>query len=313
MSNQVMQVGPSWRGLAAIKRLMVFGDSYSAVGAPIEAPRTAAHPLGVPFPGPGCFTDYDNARHRSRPNWVGHFITQYAPEPRYRDIAGIQAQYPGYTQEQDPAYARDPLLVYDYARGGKTIPEVISQIEDQFLPRLGKWCRTQPAEGAGKGGDAAKVWTSENALFVTWVGINDCAFGSTREAREEAFQQLFAAQDDLYQAGARNFVFIDVPHINRMPISHKDRSERYDEYNAMLAAHARRFATAHPDATVLLFSSARTLDRVLDDPDIFGFPQGDAREPFSTIWTDQLHPTSAVHDVFAMDIADFLYGVGASM
>ncbi|KAI5888383.1 uncharacterized protein SCHCODRAFT_02053308 [Schizophyllum commune H4-8] len=350
MSNQVMQVGPSWRGLAAIKRLMVFGDSYSAVGAPIEAPRTAAHPLGVPFPGPGCFTDYDNARHRSRPNWVGHFITQYAPEPRYRDIAGIQAQYPGYTQEQDPAYARDPLLVYDYARGGKTIPEVISQIEDQFLPRLGKWCRTQPAEGAGKGGDAAKVWTSENALFVTWVGINDCAFGSTREAREEAFQQLFAAQDDLYQAGARNFVFIDVPHINRspagefpisldptsslkplhiqlpsihsledysnhlpVPISHKDRSERYDEYNAMLAAHARRFATAHPDATVLLFSSARTLDRVLDDPDIFGFPQGDAREPFSTIWTDQLHPTSAVHDVFAMDIADFLYGVGASM
>ncbi|KAL1685207.1 hypothetical protein GGG16DRAFT_129548 [Schizophyllum commune] len=315
MSNQVIQVGPSWRGLAVIKRLVVFGDSYSAVGAPIETPRTATHPLGVPFPGPGCFTDYDSARGRGRPNWVGHFITTYAPEPRYRDITSIQENYPGYAQEQDPAYERDPLLVYDYARGGKTIPDVISQIEDQFLPRLGQWHRPQPAEGAGQGGDAAKVWTSANALFVTWVGINDCAFRSTREAREEAFQRLFAAQDDLYQVGARNFVFIDVPHINRspaVPISHKDKSERYDDYNGMLIAHARQFATAHPDATVLLFSSARTLDRILDDPDIFDLPPGDVREPFSSIWTDQLHPTSAVHDVFAMDIAEFLKGVSAS-
>ena len=119
----------------------------------------------MPFPGPGCFTDYDSARGRGRPNWVGHFITTYAPEPRYRDITSIQENYPGYAQEQDPAYERDPLLVYDYARGGKTIPDVISQIEDQFLPRLGQWHRPQPAEGAGQGGDAAKVWTSANALF----------------------------------------------------------------------------------------------------------------------------------------------------
>ena len=82
--------------------------------------------------------------------------------------------------------------------------------------------------------------------------------------------------------------------------------------SASLNTLARQFATARPDATVLLFSSARTLDRILDDPDIFDLPPGDVREPFSSIWTDQLHPTSAVHDVFAMDIAEFLNGVSAS-
>ncbi|KAL1741299.1 hypothetical protein HDZ31DRAFT_45745 [Schizophyllum fasciatum] len=318
MSNVVLQIGPSWCGLATIKRLVIFGDSYSAVGAPIDTPRTATQPLGVPFPGPGCFTDYDGTRRRQAPNWVGHFLVTYAPEPRFRDLEfdPNAPEKPGRAQAQDPAYERDPVLVYDYARGGKMVADVVSQIVDQFLPLLGAWRRERAAEGSGKGGDAAKEWTSENALFVTWVGINDCAFASTRDAREAAFQQLFAAQDELYRAGARNFLFIDVPHINRspaVPLSHKDKSERYDEWNEMLLAHARQFAVAHPDATILLFSSARTLDRILDDPDVFGFPAGDVREPFGSIWRDQLHPTGAVHDIFAMDIAEFLGGVAAGV
>ncbi|TRM62254.1 hypothetical protein BD626DRAFT_498650 [Schizophyllum amplum] len=303
MSNTVIQVRPSWPGLAGIKRLVVFGDSYSAVGAPVNSVRSATNPLGPPFPGPGCFTDYDETSKKSRPNWVGHFITKYAPEPRYKSGLPIE--------QQDPSFARDPLLVYDYARGGHSISDVLMQITDQFLRELRDCHRERPE---GNGPDSAKVWTSMNALFVTWVGINDCARAATPEAREEAFKELFEAETALYAAGARNFLFIDVPHINRspaVPLSHGDKSERYEDWNKMLLDHCQRFASVHADATVLLFSSASSLNRILDNPETFGFPPGDVREPYSTIWTDQLHPTGAVHDVFAKDVSEFLGAVAA--
>ena len=36
--------------------------------------------------------------------------------------------------------------------------------------------------------------------------------------------------------------------------------------NAALLARAQTFAKEHPDATVLIFSSARVIDSILDDP-----------------------------------------------
>ncbi|EEB92908.1 hypothetical protein MPER_08510, partial [Moniliophthora perniciosa FA553] len=56
-------------------------------------------------------------------NWVGHLITQYAPEPRYN---------PNRAAVQD-AYREKPLLVYDYAVGGDTMSGVQFQIDSCFL------------------------------------------------------------------------------------------------------------------------------------------------------------------------------------
>jgi len=108
--------------------LVFSGDSYSSVGYSYDAPPpTESQPLGVSFPG-------QTYNERGLPNWVGHMITTYAPEPRFvpflketeRDVRGLESA----------------LLVYSYAEGGSTMENVREQIQYSFLPAVqveGSW------------------------------------------------------------------------------------------------------------------------------------------------------------------------------
>ncbi|KAI4525060.1 hypothetical protein K525DRAFT_266440 [Schizophyllum commune Loenen D] len=371
-SNEIVQVTSSWPGLQNIKRLIIFGASYCAIGNPPSGtPRSADLPFGIPFPGWGIWTDRDPATSKPRPNWVGYLISSYWPEPRYRppqDAAwagdGSSAEPVGGSSaglrirpieaegstgqpanrphglrsfarnlrpvpiiqstdsasppspspsQQDPAYARDPLLVFDYAKGGHRVPDVLRQIRQKFFPELGGWRREEAPASIEDDPNAWRMWTSRNTLFVTWVGINDCAFipRHSPELCEEHLDKLFAGQHDLYLAGARNFMLVDVPHIDRTPAAKPTPtpSPVFPAWNAALLARAQIFAKEHPDATILIFSSARVIDSILDDPDVYGLPPSNVRKANGAIWMDRLHPTSAVHDVLAKEMTEFLGGV----
>ena len=84
-------------------------------GNSIEHP-TALLPLGVQFPG---YTHLGEAL----PNWVGHLISKYCPEPRFNPDGA-----------QKEAWLQSPLLVYDYARRGDTVDGIQRQISSVFLP-----------------------------------------------------------------------------------------------------------------------------------------------------------------------------------
>lgn len=124
------------------------------------------------------------------------------------------------------------LLVYNFAKNGQTIKGVQAQVSSEFFKR-----------------SSSIPWTPENSLFggfhpfcgrqtrlsdgdlVTWVGINDLAyqptdlfFVSTTEYfyrsisdPAPALRRLFGLQDQLYEHGARNFCYIDVPPMDRSP------------------------------------------------------------------------------------------------
>ncbi|CAL1704185.1 unnamed protein product [Somion occarium] len=113
-----------------------------------------------------------------KPNWVGYLITEFAP---------------GHA-----------MLVYDYAVGGDRVNGVVSQIQRHFIPKVGQKPDWAP-------------WSSDDTLFITWVGINDCAFIATEKNIRDSMDKLFEQQDHLYVLGARNFLFIDVPPIHRSP------------------------------------------------------------------------------------------------
>ena len=105
--------------------LLVFsGDSYSSVGFSYDSsPPTASQPLGVSFPG-------ETYNEPGLPNWVGHLITKYAPEPRF---------IPSLTEtEHDIRSLESSLLVYDYAEGGSRMENVREQIRYSFLPTIAK-------------------------------------------------------------------------------------------------------------------------------------------------------------------------------
>jgi len=217
------------------------------------------------------------------PNWVGHLITKCSES----------------SDEANPNDRGSSIVVFDYAIGGQTVSGVKNQIERKFIPHVGK----QPG------------WTAEDALFVTWVGINDLAYTSEPSPQLEA---LFKSEELLYDAGARNFLFIDVPPIDRSPavLQFRNPSDsspipRYNDWNIALRSSLSSFASGHADATILLFSSHATFSRVLDDPVGHDFPEVNAaRKAGKGIWMDHLHPTSKMHQWVAKYLAAFLGSVG---
>ncbi|OBZ75362.1 Thermolabile hemolysin [Grifola frondosa] len=206
------------------------------------------------------------------PNWVGHLVTEYSLHTH--------------------------LLVYDYAVGGDTVSGVRKQVQVKFLPHVGAKPHWAP-------------WVASNTLFVTWVGINDCAWGDETIVKNSVMS-LFGEQETLYNAGARNFLFIDVPPINRTPIGYQiskhelDSGRIYETWNTLLRESIVQFSSTHHDITTFLFSSWDTFTRVLDDPMAHGFPPDDATLQHSSIWFDHLHPSSKMHDWIAHDVAKFL-------
>ncbi|KIL69811.1 carbohydrate esterase family 16 protein [Amanita muscaria Koide BX008] len=284
--STVIQLGSHWPTFAGIKYLVIFGDSYSSVYYDLAQTNVpdALQPLGVTYPGI-TWNEVD------KPNWVGHLIAEDCPGHRYRPFHDETGQ--------DLQYMSSPLLVYDYARGGDTIAGVQHQIRTAFLPKVGQKPSWAP-------------WSAKTSLFVTWVGINDCALSTNHSS---AMDKLLKLHEELYEAGARNFMFVDVPPINRSPaypVAFSD-TDRYIKWNLSLKETIKTFGSGHDDVTILLYSSFALFTTLLDNPDGYGFPPSDVRKGGGSIWFDHLHPTSRVHKFLSQDIGEFLSSVGKEL
>jgi len=288
--SEIYNISHTWKEFSTIRRLVIFGDSYSSVDIhQSKVGPDANNPLGIPFPGV-TWNEPD------RPNWVGHLITKYCPEPRYRPNEAALYGCPVGDEEAQATWTKSPLLVHDYAKGGDRVPGVKYQIRDLFLPGVGK----KPAWAA---------WTECETLFVTWVGINDCAYLNI-ESVQDVVDSLLSVQQDLYDAGARNFLFIDLPTIHRTPAVTSNMEavvvKKFQIWNKALRSGAQQFAKDHPDTTVLLFSSFEAFDTILNKPEAHGFDPGDLKRSGGSIWMDNIHPTSKVHDHLAHYLTAFL-------
>ncbi|CCM04610.1 uncharacterized protein FIBRA_06792 [Fibroporia radiculosa] len=207
------------------------------------------------------------------PNWVGHLITKYL--------------------------SHGSVLVYDYAVGGDTVRGVSTQVRAGFLPGAGQKPTWAP-------------WSSTDALFITWIGINDCGFGG-KEQIQKSINKLFEEQEELFSVGARNFLFIDIPPVHVSPTCQSLRKRRgeaashiFEFWNSELRSRISVFSTSHPAATVMLFSSWDTFMRILNDPISHGFEKEDIAKSRGSFWVDHLHPTTKVHDWIAKDLYEFL-------
>ncbi|KAJ6629304.1 hypothetical protein B0H10DRAFT_2160475 [Mycena sp. CBHHK59/15] len=266
--SNVFSTGPSWTGFEALKYLVIFGASYCDVGYHDEFLYSVA-PVSTREQPLGVEFPGETYAEPGQPNWVGHLITNHSPNPN--------------------------LLVYNYAKGGSRVAQVKDQVQSMFRYHLGEKPDWAP-------------WTSSDTLFLTWVGINDAAYGSDHA---DNMEKLFQVQEILYETGARNFLFINVPQCTDLPpqvitaLKGRDGVSHIN-WNTELKKSAAHFSEAHPDTTVMIFSSWDTFTTVLDDPIAHGFPAADVLKPARSIWVDHLHPTSKMHDFIARDIAGFL-------
>ncbi len=180
-------------------------------------------------------------------------------------------------------YNESQLLTYNLAYGGATVdsalvapylPTVLSvaqQIENEFFPTYG----SSPAIAPWKGSDT---------LFGVFIGINDVgnSYGRGAAATKVLNNEIFAVYEGLiemlYNIGARNFLFLNVPPVDRSPLTsgqgaasqalEKADIEAFNDKIGDLADHLK---DAHSDVNIFTVDTNKLFTEVLDKPS--SFPQ----------------------------------------
>ncbi|EKM55245.1 carbohydrate esterase family 16 protein [Phanerochaete carnosa HHB-10118-sp] len=222
--------------------LFTFGDSYTTDGFNISA--------GVNSPNPG-FTSSNG------PNWVEFLGGTYnVTNTKVFNLASGGATI-------------DAALVAPYLPTVLSIVDQVSQFETHLADK---------PEGA--------QWSSDNSLFAFWIGINDVgnSYAWTNVTSQSEFHhvlmsRLFSQVEELYDSGARSFLFLTVPPTNRAPLILEQGSTAVskisaalDDYNAQLAANVQAFRDAHRDLDqAAVFDARPVFNLLLDNADALGF------------------------------------------
>ena len=125
----------------------------------------------------------------------------------------------------------------------------------------------------------------------------------------------------LYGKGARSFLLLTVPPIDRAPLFYAQGrtvtngvSASVKDYNKQLAQRAKKFAATNRGSSVLVYDTSKVFNTILNNADELGFvnatgyadpyangtpsqtTQVDGYAPVSSyFWLNSLHPGFAVH------------------
>ncbi|KAH8197842.1 hypothetical protein TruAng_007989 [Truncatella angustata] len=234
-------------------------------------------------------------------------------------------------------YNKNNTWTYDFAQSGATIDvdvqasaqlvDVDGQIADQFLPIY-----------ASQSG----FYTGPSSLFGIWIGINDIYNSfllqdSTKNAALIA--RLRELVVELYDAGARNFIFLNMPPLERAPkvTGSSAAATRIPimkttvgDYNARLWKLARSVNHDLGYTTVFYYDVNTLFNSIIDDPSQFvetsiykdttsfcsayknGTPGWNTKydeceyAANEYLWTNNFHPSQPAHQLLAKEIGDML-------
>ncbi|KAG8942838.1 hypothetical protein FRC04_003469 [Tulasnella sp. 424] len=241
--------------------------------------------------------------------------------------------YPGYTacgsvtnwiDEMIVSYNESYLYAYNFAYGGATIDAnivapytstVLSMTDqmNEFLDNVASHPSYAP-------------WTSANSIFSFFIGINDVSgtwyqdWGNWTAFTPTLMDAYFALVQKAYNAGARNFLFINVPCVERSPyaLSLGDADSvtiplgtAIDGYNAELINRVNAFKANNTGVTAWIYDSNTRLGLILDNPTAYGFQDNSTYGSATNLaWCNDFHVSPGVHHYFAQDIHGVLSGSG---
>ncbi|KAF1845420.1 carbohydrate esterase family 16 protein [Cucurbitaria berberidis CBS 394.84] len=297
----------AWSGWKNVKHFFVFGDSYTQTGFDVNGTQpNLSNPFGNP-PYPGWTSS-------NGPNWVGFLTT---------------------------TYNTSALLTYNLAYGGATVdsalvtpykPTVLSlkdQVTTEFLPTY-----ASP--------NASLPWMPSSSLFAFFIGINDVGNSwwlNNATLYDSIFTVYAGLLDQVYEAGARNFLFLSTPPVNLAPLTLNKDDNGYAkenegkvilDWNKRLSALAAAFKAKNEGVTVFVHDTWGVFNAVIEDPKSFeqtaglknvtgfckayanGTPTWYTKDPSCDypvneyLWLNDLHPTFPVHNATAASIVELL-------
>ncbi|KAF2106524.1 lysophospholipase A [Lophiotrema nucula] len=300
--------------------LIAFGDSYTYVQG------TAGYPiysfigdyLHLPFTPETLLTNSINQSFfgtaEGGPNWV-EYITGCGLKP------GLTRPKTCKRQLWDFAFAgADYSLEFLPLHHNFTTP-MVNQTQ-QYLTYA------EPVIG--------KAMEKKKALVAIWIGINDINDSDKLAVDFPTFYSsihdaLFAQSvQPLYDAGYHNYLFINLPPLDRTPSNQKSaaplpNATMVDWWNESLKRHTSAFAKNHPAAKAMVYDANTFFNSVMDHPSRYGvvnttdFCPGYLNATVLTdpgafgctdlngyFWFNSGHLTSHMHKVMSADLIPFL-------
>ncbi|KAI1811984.1 hypothetical protein GGS20DRAFT_592349 [Poronia punctata] len=297
----------TWVGWENIKKAFIFGDSYTQTGFDYtQAQPSESNPFGNPT--------YPGWTSSNGPNWVSYLTFKYNAST----LLTYNLAYGGATVDSDLVTPYDPSVI-----------SLKEQVESEFIPGY-------------TGSSAQTEWSGDDSIFAVWIGINDIGNSywngedATNELNAKIFTVISDLVDQIYTAGGRNFIFINVPPLDRTPLIVPQGEDAValskadvEAWNGKVVDLAKALKEKS-DTNVWVYDSNKSFGDVMDDPTSHletsglknttdfcedyqnGTPEEDTFTPSCGVpvnqyfWLNNLHPTSAIHEVVAKEIADAL-------
>jgi phospholipase/lecithinase/hemolysin len=233
-------------------------------------------------------------------------------------------------------YNSSLFWTYDFAQSGATIDEDIvagtsgkdvdSELNDVFLPNYAS---------------QDSFYQGSTSLFAIWIGVNDLtnSYLVDEDVHPALFTRLRQLVNDMYEAGARQFIFINAPPLERVPkvtgsSSHATRiplmKTAVTDYNRKMYELAREVNHDLAYTEVVHFDVYTLMNAVIDNPTQFDetavykdttsycAAYQDGTEEYDTkladcdyaaneyLWINNLHPTQPFHQLLAKNLAEVL-------
>jgi len=219
------------------------------------------------------------------------------------------------------------ILLYDFAVSGSSIPEGFNdQIKTVYEPRYSSlYTNGTPSD---------VQWSSNSSIFASWIGINDINFCtplfspdlnvSLDVCLSRRMELYFELMENLYDTGARNYFFVNMPPIDRTPmVLNQTRSiianytYAVNHYNHdLLPASVNNFTRTHSGVRSIIYNVYSLFTQVLNNPHDYGFANStcyscicSSWDP-SCPWSNNFHPTTRIQELLAKDMVTNLTIIG---
>ena len=162
---------------------------------------------------------------------------------------------------------RLPLLThcrqtYDLAEGGAVTGIALGYKNNFPAQMTTKFEAKYLNPGAG--------WDPSKTLFSTFFGINDIGFGLDTVSSLKVYGALL---DQLYKYGARNFLILNVPPLERAPVavqagqqSIEQHARAVSDWNRLLAPVAQNLSATYPDVKAFVYDTYSLFNEILNSP-----------------------------------------------
>ena len=261
-------------------QLVIFGDSLSDMGNAYNELGTwaMAHP-----------EDYYDGRFSNGPVWVEYLANELQlPTPAANTI--------NTSSGRDYAFGG----AFTHASALNITHWVINDIDEQVDDYLNN--------DGGPVGDE---------LFILWGGANNLFDNQTNFT--SIVGDLVSDINSLYNAGARNFMVVNLPLLGQTPRYNNTSSEatfdaRSTQFNNVLSSSLDSLETQLASATFFRIDAANLISSAISNPAAYGFtnvttPAMDLTgiDPDTYLFWDQVHPTTAAHEMLAKQAAATLF------